>query len=356
MPVILKINNNFSAIGIASLLFYYLVAFLLSGYFLSGIFQPQLTNVFFSIFSNGKFYFTILIVPIVALLPDLSIHFYRRIFYPTPVDIIMKHQTTAPKIIKQLSKKKSLRDSMNSNESISSSRLEMLGKKFLCKSVIDREGEIDLGKFEEAHHHNTSVCSQANGKKPTIAVTLQNNLGAENQEKILQKLQQSPQFSRDVLKNRIKSKIQNLHSYSTPERLSPRKQKLEDEYESSKESERSTYNENIYFKNLAGFTCAAGQHLDSLNLNVNAFENKDIAALPGMSEKPQETRDSKMKEKILRSRTNTKKSTPSKSRFRISETEVKREFSTGEINIPLKTILSPSLPPMKEEENLILPK
>ena len=60
-------------------------------------FQPQLNQVFYSLLVTAKVLLTqswiaICLVPFLALIPDFGFLCWDKLFYPTPVDTILKEQ------------------------------------------------------------------------------------------------------------------------------------------------------------------------------------------------------------------------------------------------------------------------
>jgi hypothetical protein len=87
-------NKMNVAVGLISLLLYYLTIVVLNTAAFSSVFQPQLYYVFFKLLDNGKAWLWIILGPFIAVIPDLSILIYRTNFKPTPVDKVLRIQNT----------------------------------------------------------------------------------------------------------------------------------------------------------------------------------------------------------------------------------------------------------------------
>ena len=71
------------ATGVACLVLYYASVMVLSSDFVSEIIQPQLKGIFFEIFTHPKAWVCLVLIPLVALLPDMVWNLFFRLFYPT---------------------------------------------------------------------------------------------------------------------------------------------------------------------------------------------------------------------------------------------------------------------------------
>lgn len=85
--------------GVVCVLLYYATVLLFSTQYVSELLQPELNAEFFRILSSAKAWITILLLPIVALLPDMTINLMQKIFYPTPTDAVMRIQQKNPKYV-----------------------------------------------------------------------------------------------------------------------------------------------------------------------------------------------------------------------------------------------------------------
>lgn len=82
------------------ILLYYASVLVMSTMFVSNIIgQPELYAEFFRILTTAKAWIAILLLPIVALIPDLTILLLQKIFYPTPTDAVMRLQQKNPKFV-----------------------------------------------------------------------------------------------------------------------------------------------------------------------------------------------------------------------------------------------------------------
>lgn len=82
--------------GILAIVSYYLTALGLSLEFVSNMIQPELNQEFMRIFSNAKALITIVCLPFVSLIPDITYMFISRLFFPTPTDFVMQIQKKMP--------------------------------------------------------------------------------------------------------------------------------------------------------------------------------------------------------------------------------------------------------------------
>ena len=82
-------SNTFSVSGLLGLLLFYLTAFLFSMPSVANLFQPQLNGLMFSIIGDIRYFYMILLVPLVALLPDFTYNLVNQVFYPGVEDILM---------------------------------------------------------------------------------------------------------------------------------------------------------------------------------------------------------------------------------------------------------------------------
>lgn len=71
------------------LLLFYLTAFLFAMPSVANLFQPQLNGLMFSIIADIRYFYMILMVPIVALIPDFTCNLINQVFYPGVEDILM---------------------------------------------------------------------------------------------------------------------------------------------------------------------------------------------------------------------------------------------------------------------------
>ncbi len=66
---------------------------------MSTLLQPELNGEYFLILTNAKAIICMVLLPIVALLPDISFSLMQRIFFPTPTDAVMRLQKQNPKYV-----------------------------------------------------------------------------------------------------------------------------------------------------------------------------------------------------------------------------------------------------------------
>lgn len=74
----------------AAVIFYYISLLLFSTELVSGIIQPELNQEFYQIVSSAKAMVTIVLLPIVALVPDLSYILIKKLFRPNPTDFVLR--------------------------------------------------------------------------------------------------------------------------------------------------------------------------------------------------------------------------------------------------------------------------
>ena len=65
----------------------------------SGVFQPEFPNLFFSVLGNGKTWIITMIGPILALIPDFLYASFMYIYFPTPSEKVMKQLKGYGKIL-----------------------------------------------------------------------------------------------------------------------------------------------------------------------------------------------------------------------------------------------------------------
>ena len=79
---------------------YYGSVLVMSTQFVSNaIGQPEIYQEFFRILSSVKAWICILLLPIIALIPDLTILLLQKIFFPTPTDAVMRLQQKNPNFV-----------------------------------------------------------------------------------------------------------------------------------------------------------------------------------------------------------------------------------------------------------------
>lgn len=83
-------------INIASLLFYYICVIGGNTAPIAEIFQPEITGQYFLMLYSGKAWIVLLVLPLVALLPDIAYMLIQKIFFPTPTDAVMLRQQKQP--------------------------------------------------------------------------------------------------------------------------------------------------------------------------------------------------------------------------------------------------------------------
>jgi len=80
------ISTLFGLICFAS---YYVMVFAMNMHMLSPLIQPEINGEFLLIFTSLKACICLILIPLVALLPDIVILFSQKIFWPNPTDVVM---------------------------------------------------------------------------------------------------------------------------------------------------------------------------------------------------------------------------------------------------------------------------
>jgi len=81
--------------AVCSLVGYYASVLVLNFDTVSQLFQPQLNQVFYALLCTAKAWMAITLVPFLALIPDAALLCWKRVFYPSPVDKLLKVQVEA---------------------------------------------------------------------------------------------------------------------------------------------------------------------------------------------------------------------------------------------------------------------
>ena len=76
--------------GAVSLAFYWLFVIIFNTHAISSVFQPQIDNVYFRMFANFRFWLALIFLPIIALIPDASIKYFKMMYRPTVSDNTVK--------------------------------------------------------------------------------------------------------------------------------------------------------------------------------------------------------------------------------------------------------------------------
>lgn len=56
------------------------------------VFQPEIDNIYFKLFSNGRFWLALLFLPIIAIIPDATIKYFRMLYFPTTSDLALSNK------------------------------------------------------------------------------------------------------------------------------------------------------------------------------------------------------------------------------------------------------------------------
>ena len=92
--------NWLSAItGVVSLAVYWACVIFLNTDFVALLIQPELCGEYFKIIVSPKAWICMVLVPMVALLPDITYSLMQKVFYPTPTDAVMLKQQRDPNYV-----------------------------------------------------------------------------------------------------------------------------------------------------------------------------------------------------------------------------------------------------------------
>jgi magnesium-transporting ATPase (P-type) len=72
--------------GAVSLAFYWLFVIVFNTHAIASVFQPQIDNVYFRMFSNLQFWFALFFLPLIALIPDATMKYFQMLYKPTISD------------------------------------------------------------------------------------------------------------------------------------------------------------------------------------------------------------------------------------------------------------------------------
>ena len=75
--------------GFICFITYYVMVIAMNMHFLSPLIQPEIDGEFFMVFMNAKAWIILIVMPFVALLPDIAILLLQKVFWPTPTDAVM---------------------------------------------------------------------------------------------------------------------------------------------------------------------------------------------------------------------------------------------------------------------------
>jgi len=99
--------------GIFSVVFYWLVAFILNTSFVSQMVQPEIEFVYWRILSNFKAWMVIIFLPLIALLPDITIKYFFKLYKQDKSDEVTAMHFNRDKKIKNSNTM--IRESQNEN-------------------------------------------------------------------------------------------------------------------------------------------------------------------------------------------------------------------------------------------------
>lgn len=76
--------------GGASLALYWIMVIVFNTHTFSAVFQPELDNVYFRMFSNLQFWLALIFLPLIALVPDATIKYVKMMYFPSISDKFIK--------------------------------------------------------------------------------------------------------------------------------------------------------------------------------------------------------------------------------------------------------------------------
>ena len=112
--------------GAVSLAFYWLFVIVFNTHAIASVFQPQLDNVYFRIFSNVQFWLALFILPLIALIPDATIKYFQMLYYPTISDYAIVNRKKLRS--KRISTDSDIADMNRSNKSTYKATIKMASK------------------------------------------------------------------------------------------------------------------------------------------------------------------------------------------------------------------------------------
>lgn len=78
------------AAGLGSVVFYWLFVIVFNTSAISQVFQPELEYVYFRMFSTGKFWIVLFCLPFIALIPDITIKYFKQLYFPCESDNVIR--------------------------------------------------------------------------------------------------------------------------------------------------------------------------------------------------------------------------------------------------------------------------
>lgn len=91
-------NVYVKVVTVVSLVLYFMSVFILCYPSIGTIFQPEVVGIIYLLFGNARFFFTMILVSIFALLPEYTYIYIKRTYYPKALDIAVEIQAKSPKI------------------------------------------------------------------------------------------------------------------------------------------------------------------------------------------------------------------------------------------------------------------
>lgn len=80
------------AAGIGSVFFYWAFVIIFNTSAISQTFQPELEYVYFRMFANLKFWIVIILLPFIVLLPDMTIKYFKQLYWPSVSDKVVAEE------------------------------------------------------------------------------------------------------------------------------------------------------------------------------------------------------------------------------------------------------------------------
>lgn len=78
--------------GAVSVAFYWLFVIVFNTHAISIYFQPEIDNVYFRMFSNSQFWLALIFLPLIALIPDVTLKYFQMMYFPTVSDRTIKNR------------------------------------------------------------------------------------------------------------------------------------------------------------------------------------------------------------------------------------------------------------------------
>lgn len=76
--------------GFVSVVFYWLFVIIFNTSLISQAFQPEIEEVYFKLFGNFQAWLAIFLIPMICLLPDMTIKYFQQVYNPTTSDLVVE--------------------------------------------------------------------------------------------------------------------------------------------------------------------------------------------------------------------------------------------------------------------------